>query len=489
MAPSPRLRLLIACLAPLCGAASCKPPVAQFFPDTGLLRVTGTVEADTYVVSRTETGAIVVNGGAVPIRGGVPTIANTTRIELLGRGGNDHLALDESGPLPPALLDGGIDDDVLIGGAGDDQLHGGAGSDAILWHAGGGADQVDGGPGADSLRVIGSFEADDLSVAAGPNALLQIEDRVAGLLLTSTAVEHLVLDTGAGDDQVLFADLSEPRPVEQIEILAGDGDDRIDATQLADPPLRVFAGGGDDVVLGSAGDDEVRGGDGHDWLDLGAGDDTAVWLPGDDGDEVEGGGGFDTYLFQGANTCENVRISATDGGRIELFRDVSSVTAILAGIESLELRVRGGADTVLLNDVTGLGLVQVDVDLSGTTDPEGATDTIFAMGTDGADVIHVIGDASGTSVSGLGALLHVRGGEALVDRLSLDLLAGDDVLDATNLAADALLLVANGGADHDVLLGGEGPDVLLGGAGDDVLMGGPGLDVLDGGPGDDVEIQ
>ena len=40
---------------------------------------------------------------------------------------------------------------------------------------------------------------------------------------------------------------------------------------------------------------------------MGAGDDTFVWNPGDDNDTLEGQGGFDTMLFNGANVAESHR--------------------------------------------------------------------------------------------------------------------------------------------------------------------------------------
>jgi Ca2+-binding RTX toxin-like protein len=99
------------------------------------------------------------------------------------------------------------------------------------------------------------------------------------------------------------------------------------------------------------------------------------------------------------------------------------------------------------------------------------------------------GDASGASVLGLAAQVNVTGAEAALDRLVINTLAGDDVVEATGLAVGAIALTADGGAGADVLLGGDGADVLLGGDDDDVLIGGPGQDVLDGGAGDNVVIQ
>ena len=63
------------------------------------------------------------------------------------------------------------------------------------------------------------------------------------------------------------------------------------------------------------------------------------------------------------------------------------------------------------------------------------------------------------------------------------------MVDASGLAADSILLTADGGDGSDVLIGGAGADTLLGGAGDDVLIGGPGADILDGGTGDNVVIN
>ena len=85
--------------------------------------------------------------------------------------------------------------------------------------------------------------------------------------------------------------------------------------------------------------------------------------------------------------------------------------------------------------------------------------------------------------------MNITGAEAANDRLTVNALAGDDVVEASGLAAGAIQLTADGGDGDDVLVGGDGNDVLLGGAGDDVLLGGPGIDILDGGAGDNVVIQ
>ena len=85
--------------------------------------------------------------------------------------------------------------------------------------------------------------------------------------------------------------------------------------------------------------------------------------------------------------------------------------------------------------------------------------------------------------------MHIVGAEAANDRLIVNALGGNDVVDASRLRAAAIQLTVDGGDGNDVLIGGAGNDTLLGGDGDDVLIGGRGQDILDGGPGDNRLIQ
>jgi Ca2+-binding RTX toxin-like protein len=224
---------------------------------------------------------------------------------------------------------------------------------------------------------------------------------------------------------------------------------------------------------------------------MGAGDDTFVWNPGDGSDTVEGQAGTDTMLFNGANVAEQFDVSA-NGGRVRFFRNVANITMDLNDVEAIDLNALGGADTLTVNDLTGTDLTQLNVDLGnppGSGLGDGQADSVIVNGTNGADVVTVAGDASGVSVLGLSAQVNIKGAETANDRLTINALAGDDVVEASSLSADAIALTANGGDGDDVLIGGAGNDTLNGEAGDDVLIGGPGLDLLDGGPGDNILIQ
>src|SRR5262245_10171210 len=67
---------------------------ATFF--NGLLSVLGDDLDNTITISRDAAGAILVNSGAVRIRGGTPTVANTALIQAFGSKGFDTLTLDET---------------------------------------------------------------------------------------------------------------------------------------------------------------------------------------------------------------------------------------------------------------------------------------------------------------------------------------------------------------------------------------------------------
>ena len=249
---------------------------------------------------------------------------------------------------------------------------------------------------------------------------------------------------------------------------------------------------GADVLIGSEGDDLVNGGDGNDTALMGAGDDTFVWNPGDDNDTLEGQAGFDTMLFNGANIAENIDISA-NGGRVRFIRDVANVTMDLNDVEGIDFNALGGADTIV-----GQRPQRHRRD-RGQPQPGGRS---AARGRRRGRHRHrqrhqrrrrdavVAGDASGVAVLGLAAQVNITGAEAANDRLTVNALAGDDVVEASRP-----------GRRRDPAHGrrrrrrrrprsaATATTTLLGGAGDDVLIGGPGIDILDGGAGDNIVIQ
>src|SRR5262245_28884615 len=110
---------------------------ASFLPASGTLSVFGDALDNTITLGRNAAGQILVNGGAVLVKGGTPTVANTALIQVFGQGGNDVVTLNEaSGALPKANLFGGAGDDTLTGGSGGDMLFGQSGNDTLLGKGG-----------------------------------------------------------------------------------------------------------------------------------------------------------------------------------------------------------------------------------------------------------------------------------------------------------------------------------------------------------------
>ena len=249
---------------------------------------------------------------------------------------------------------------------------------------------------------------------------------------------------------------------DRLTLNALGGDDVVNATSLEADGIQLTMNGGlgDDILIGSEGDDLINGGDGNDTALMGAGDDTFVWNPGDDNDTLEGQDGFDTMLFNGANAAENIDISA-NGGRVLFFRNIANVTMDLNDVEGIDFNALGGADTIVVNDLSRHRRDRDQPQPGGAPAArgDGQPDTVIVNGTNGDDVVLVVGDASGTSVLGLAAQVNITGAEAANDRLTINALAGDDVVEASGLAAGAIQLTADGGDGDDVLVGGDGNDV------------------------------
>jgi Ca2+-binding RTX toxin-like protein len=302
------------------------------------------------------------------------------------------------------------------------------------------------------------------------------ESAVAGLqatvrILHADATDSLNVNSAAGDDSINASALTADAIALTVD--GGPGGDR------------ELGGGGADVLIGGDGNDFADGNRGNDTGLMGAGDDTFQWDPGDGSDTIEGQDGGDTMLFNGANVAEQFDLSA-NGQRLRFFRDIASITMDTNSVEVVDLRALGGADKVTVHDLSGTGVTSVKADLGAG---DGQPDHVIVDGTPGADVIFVSGSAGAANISGLAANVAITNSEPANDALRIDALAGDDVVEASGLAADVLALTADGGDGDDVLVGSAGADFLLGGAGDDVLLGGPGNDTLDGGPGDNIVIQ
>jgi Ca2+-binding RTX toxin-like protein len=502
--------------------------------------VTGTPETVTIANAEAANDLLVITAG-----GGNDTIdastiaAGTIGLTLDGGEGNDTI----TGSHGNDTLLGGNGNDKVVGGAGNDFADLGAGDDTFTWNPGDGSDTVLGGTGNDTLVFNGANVAENIALGAnGADAVLSRDvgnvrmelngvehiqinaagdaDNITVFDLTGTGVTQVAIDLGgtggrksgdsaadtvtvngsAGDDHIAVVSsggsivvnglmaqvtIAQTEAADSLTINGGTGNDIIDvstikAGQLAS--LNINGGSGDDTIIGSAGNDTVIGGQGTDVANLGAGDDAFIWNPGDGSDTVDGGKGTDTLQFNGANINERIDISA-NGGHARFTRDVANITMDLNGVENINFKALGGADNITVNDLTGTGVSQVNLDLGAN---DGAADTVTINATDGNDVINVTEQDRIITVSGLGADVNITDA-GVGDKIVINGLGGDDVIEASGLRG-GIQLVANGGDGNDILIGSAGNDTLAGGNGDDVLLGNGGLDVLDGGPGSNVII-
>ena len=326
----------------------------------------------------------------------------------------------------------------------------------------------------DRVTVTGTTNNNTINVASVNGAIQVTGAATAVNILHAEAADQLVVNGGAGNDTINASAL--PAGAIALTLDGGVGNDTL------------IGGNGADVLLGGDGNDFVDGNEGNDVAFLGAGNDVFGWNPGDGSDIVEGQAGVDTLEFNGANANENINILA-NGQRVLLTRDVGNITMDLNEVEVVKVHALGGADNIVIGDVSGthLPLGGVAIDLEGTLGSgvgDGQVDTVTVTGTNGSNTINVgtLGDF--IQVVGVPASVAIFHAEA-TDRLTVNGLGGDDVIDASGLAAGRINLTMNGGLGADVFLGSQGDDLVNGGDGNDLALLGAGNDTFVWNPGDD----
>ena len=485
---------------------------ATFNAGAQQLTVTGDALANAITISRDAPGTILVNGGAVAVAGGTPTVANTNLITVNGLDGDDAITFDEAnGPLPASQLNGGNGNDTLTGGSGPDAIDGGGGNDTELGKAGidtllGGAgnDVLTGGDGDD--QAFGGADNDRMIWNPGDDTdLNEGGDGTADVVEVNGGAGAEVFTAGPNGARVRFDRVS-PAPFaidigtsESLVVNMGGGDDAFSTTGALSGLIQLTIDGGanNDSISGSNGVDVLIGGDGNDFIDgnaaadtafMGNDDDVFQWDPGDGSDIVEGQAGTDRLRFNGSAGAEHFDASP-NGGRMIFLRDLGSILMDCDNVEVIDLNAAGGIDTFTLNDLASTDVTQANVDLSGTIGSgvaDGAADTVVVNATGAADVVQVSGAGTVASVTGLATALQIDHADATLDRLNINLLGGDDQCNAPALPAGILLLTVDGGLNDDSINGSGGADVLIGGDNSDFIDGNPGADTAFLGNGDDL---
>ena len=515
---------------------------AQFA--AGVLTVTGDDQADTITIGRTAAGQITVNAGAI---GGRPVpLSGIVRIDVLGRGGNDRLSVDQTnGPMPGVHLLGGDGDDTLLGGDGRDVIRGEAGNDTVdgnrgddrvflgdgndlfTWDPGEGSDRVDGDAGFDAMVFNGSG-ADEKFQLSAVGSRLRLTRDVGNIAMNVGSLERVTVAALGGADTITLNDLTATGVQElraDLEAVKGGGaaDDKTDrvilnGTATADL-VDILGSGPDQFVLGLptfvtvaraasadelvvntlGGNDRVSasgvaagafkftadGGVGNDIMFGTNGADVLVGREG--GDFVDGGKGNDVILL--GDGADQFVWEAGDGNDI-----------VEGGAGSDGLRMSGSS----ANEVVTLSSAGVRLRMTRDVDAVAldANDIEFTsfLSFGGSDRV-VVNDLSGTDVDVVDISLFdfaVPGGNS--DTVVVNGTAGADqvkaasangVVTVTGLAAQVRITGTDAAGDRLEVFGQSGDDTIDSTGLEAAEMrfladGGAGDDVLLGGAGDDV---
>ncbi len=260
------------------------------------------------------------------------------------------------GSAPQALTGNGLDNVVLTLGSGDDILDGGAGADTLVGRMGNDIYLVD--------------QEGDVAVEWANEGTDEIRSSAAAYTIAAE-VEILrgVLDTG----QTLIGD-------ERANIIyAGGGNDRL------------VGGGGNDAFNAGAGDDRIDGGTGADAMGGFAGND--VFIVDDAGDKVIEAAGEGTDEIRTALASYSLETLA----HVENLTGTADTGQVLTGNAANNLIVGGmGDDTIygLGGDDIIVGFGGFDVMRGGAGDDVyaiDAGDTVIELDGEGVDEIRTVG--------------------------------------------------------------------------------------------------
>ena len=369
---------------------------------------------------------LAANGGGDDAQADIVIVHGTEGADAIAVGESEgRLAVRGRGALT-RVTRGGAQDDLSIrtlGGA--DEITAGIGMPAAA------TVNVDGGDGADVATFAGTAGDDQIPVAANGAEVTTFVDGTAQF--DTLAVEDLVLSGLGGADTI--TSVGNVAALTRLTMDGGGGAD----------DLR--GGNGADLLLGGAGGDKVDGNQGADIAMLGTGDDHFQWDPGDSSDAVEGESGTDVLDFNGSNAAEAMEVSA-NGDRVRFTRNIAGIVMDLGGVEGVNARALGGADTFTVNDLAGTALKTADVDLAAFAGGgDAAADTVVVNGTDAPDVVRAIKSDGRVETRGPAVPTRVEGSEVALDTLRLNTLAGDDrvtiddvfdlIISSVDLGADA----------------------------------------------------
>ena len=226
-----------------------------------------------------ENVAVEANGNRVRVTRDVATIvhdlAGVDIIDLRLLGGNDTYtggtgladlvsSIIVNGGAGTDTLNGGDADETLIGGPDADTVSGGEGDDTFPAGPLDPIEAVDGGPGGDTIAVTGTDASEPFSIdAPAPGQASVTANFTPTPFVSGTAIEHVSLDAGAGNDSVALT--PDAASALTVDLSGGPGDDTLaggdgpDTLRGGDGNDRLFGGDGNDRLFGDLGNDALAG--------------------------------------------------------------------------------------------------------------------------------------------------------------------------------------------------------------------------------------
>jgi Ca2+-binding RTX toxin-like protein len=449
-------------------------------------------------------------------------------------------------------LNGTAGNDTITGAGGADTIAMAGGSDLSLWSLGDGSDTVEGGTGSDTARFSSGGGLFNVAAGTGRVFVSAGTGGAGGDTVTLNDVERLDLRASAFYNTVTVGDLSgtdvtkvtvdfagandvatayassannalsvtaagttinvaglptlfsitHADASDTVEVHGAGGNDKLAGSALGAGRIHLglYGDDGNDFITGSINDDGLYGGTGNDTIIggrgadtvfLGAGNDLYLWTAGDGSDTIDGEGDVDTVRATGSNDNESFSIFAS-GGKANLTRFLGISPSIfnLDEIERIEVRTLGGTDLVAVGKMTGTGVTSIAIDLAATAGGKTA-DTkvdIVDIGPENSNDSYVVTTVgSKIMVSGLDTELSIdHAGKTDVLRITGGL--GNDLIDASALAAGRFTLELLGNSGNDTIYGSAGNDKVVEAGGDDQLFLGAGNDIVEwnGSAGDDL---
>ncbi len=209
----------------------------------------------------------------------------------------------------------------------------------------------------------------------------------------------------------------------------GTGTDAATVSVVRDTNQGIDGGNGNDILVGDNSASALNGGEGNDIILAGGGDDTINQISDQGRDIVDGGQGNDTYRLSGVQGAERFRIYAVTNNQNAALAAALG-TVFLPTTEIVITRALANGPETVVAELASIEEIVINTLNVTANNNNGGLDT----GTNGSDIIEVIGNFDSTSLN--------------YSTITIDGSDGDDVVDISALSsAHRIVFRSNGGND------------------------------------------